>query len=67
MVAGERRTDLLARGVQPVRLGHREGDVTDLNLLSRLFQAHRPSLLLNCAAHTGVDQCDEHDGHELGE
>ena len=59
MLAHELTKSLLARGVQPVRLGHREGDITDLNLLSRLFQSHRPSLLLNCAAHTGVDLCED--------
>jgi dTDP-4-dehydrorhamnose reductase len=59
MLAHELNKLLLARGIQPVRVGHRDGDITDLNLLSRLFQEHRPSLLLNCAAHTGVDLCED--------
>lgn len=35
-----------------------ELDVTDAGSLARAFEAYRPTLVLNCAAHTKVDLCE---------
>src|SRR5690242_7380010 len=59
MLAHEFDRALRARGIHPVLVRRAECDITDRAQLSKLFQAHRPSILLNCAAHTGVDQCEE--------
>jgi dTDP-4-dehydrorhamnose reductase len=58
MLGHELRAALAARGVAPVITDRAECDITDPAQLTRLFQLHRPTLLLNCAAHTGVDQCE---------
>jgi dTDP-4-dehydrorhamnose reductase len=58
MLAHEFDKSLAARGAT-VHLARRaDCDVTDNAQLSRMFQQHRPTLLLNCAAHTGVDACE---------
>ncbi|HZK82798.1 MAG TPA: sugar nucleotide-binding protein, partial [Humisphaera sp.] len=36
-----------------------EYDITNESKLRQLFNAHRPTLLFNCAAHTKVDLCEE--------
>jgi dTDP-4-dehydrorhamnose reductase len=59
MLAQDLNKVLVARGVQPFLARHADCDITDRAQVSRLFQTHRPSLLLNCAAHTGVDQCED--------
>jgi dTDP-4-dehydrorhamnose reductase len=59
MLAKDLTRVLHARGVHPVVARHADCDITDKNAVSRLFQTHRPSLLLNCAAHTGVDLCED--------
>jgi dTDP-4-dehydrorhamnose reductase len=50
-----------------------ECDITDESSLRELFNAHRPTLLINCAAHTKVDLCEEQEdlanavnGHAVG-
>jgi dTDP-4-dehydrorhamnose reductase len=48
-----------ARGLNPVAVKRDECDITDADSVARLFEKHRPTLLLNCAAHTGVDLCEE--------
>ena len=48
-----------AKGLSPVAIGRDECDITDCDSVARLFEKHRPTLLLNCAAHTGVDLCED--------
>jgi dTDP-4-dehydrorhamnose reductase len=59
MLAHEFHAALAARGVNAHLVRRAECDITDNALLAALFKRHRPSLLLNCAAHTGVDLCEE--------
>jgi dTDP-4-dehydrorhamnose reductase len=59
MLARELQAVLAARGVRPVMARHADCDITDPTQVCRLFQTHRPTLLLNCAAHTGVDLCED--------
>jgi dTDP-4-dehydrorhamnose reductase len=48
-----------ARDLSAVVLTRADCDITNRSDVSRLFQSHRPTLLLNCAAHTGVDLCED--------
>ena len=64
---------LAARGRTFVSLDRAETDITRQTDVSRLFATHKPTLLINCAAHTKVDLCeDERDkadainGHAVG-
>ena len=50
---------LRARGHTPVALDRTACDVTDPGHLDRVFRAHLPAVLLNCAAYTKVDLCEE--------
>jgi len=50
---------LHARGKSAVALGRAALDITDEAAVREAFRAHRPTLLLNCAAHTKVDLCEE--------
>jgi dTDP-4-dehydrorhamnose reductase len=59
MLAHEFHRALRERGTQPVLARRADCDITDRAQVSKLFQTHRPTLLLNCAAHTGVDQCED--------
>lgn len=59
MLAHELAKVLRGRGIEPHLSTRAECDVADPSQLSRLFRAHRPTLLLNCAAHTGVDLCED--------
>ena len=49
---------LTARGVTPVLLDRAACDLADPNAVARLFD-RRPTLVLNSAAHTKVDQCEQ--------
>ncbi len=49
---------LRARGLQPTLLTHGQCDITQEDHLRKLFDL-RPTLLLNCAAFTKVDQCEQ--------
>ena len=50
---------LRARGHTPVALGRAACDLTNPGHLDQAFRAHRPAVLLNCAAYTKVDLCEE--------
>jgi dTDP-4-dehydrorhamnose reductase len=52
--------DLLKnRGRRPVALPRSELDVGDLRAIDRMFVEYTPTLVLNCAAHTKVDLCEQ--------
>src|SRR3954469_18899272 len=59
MLARELQGVLASRGVQPVLLRRADCDITNSADVARIFQMHGPTLLLNCAAHTGVDLCED--------
>ena len=50
---------LKQRGLSAVAVDRDECDITQADQVDRLFKAHRPTLLLNCAAHTGVDVAED--------
>jgi dTDP-4-dehydrorhamnose reductase len=52
--------DLLKeRGKRPVALTRQELDVADPRAIDRMFVEYQPTLVLNCAAHTKVDVCEQ--------
>lgn len=64
---------LAARGKTAVPLDRAALDVTSEAAVRAVFAKHRPTLLLNCAAHTKVDLCEEQqesadviNGHAVG-
>ena len=59
MLAHEFDRVLRARGIRPHLARRSECDISNRGQVSQLFQSHRPTLLLNCAAHTAVDQCED--------
>lgn len=50
---------LQARGKTAVALGRAALDISDETAVQEAFRTHRPTVLLNCAAHTKVDLCEE--------
>src|SRR5437016_13181519 len=50
---------LQARGKSPVAPLRRDLDITDEKGVRSLFNNLRPSLVINCAAYTKVDKCEE--------
>lgn len=59
MLAQDLNRVLRARGVTPVLARRAECDITNRDQLARYFDTHRPTLVFNCAAHTGVDLCED--------
>jgi dTDP-4-dehydrorhamnose reductase len=64
---------LEARGRSPIALDRARLDIADDASIARVFREHRPTLLLNAAAHTKVDLCEEEpdradaiNGHAVG-
>jgi dTDP-4-dehydrorhamnose reductase len=49
---------LHARNLKPILLPRAQCDLANEAHVKRIFD-HRPTLLLNCAAHTRVDQCEQ--------
>lgn len=49
---------LRTRGHQPILLTRAQCDIANDDDLRQIFE-HRPTLLLNCAAYTKVDQCEQ--------
>jgi dTDP-4-dehydrorhamnose reductase len=49
---------LKRRGHQPIVLTRAQCDISKDDDIKKIFD-HRPTLLLNCAAHTKVDQCEQ--------
>jgi dTDP-4-dehydrorhamnose reductase len=50
---------LQARNVRPISLSRSDLDIANDGQLSAAFEKHRPTLVLNCAAHTKVDLCEQ--------
>lgn len=59
MLAHELIMLLQSRGCAPVLTDREQCDISDRSQVSQLFKTHRPTLLLNCAAHTAVDKCED--------
>jgi len=64
---------LAARGLAAMTADKAECDITREADVRRLFDRHRPTLLINCAAHTKVDLCEDEiekadaiNGHAVG-
>src|SRR5689334_22719765 len=73
MLAQALRDLLDARNLPYAAPGHADADVTNPDTLKALFEKHKPTLVLNCAAHTKVDLCetekekaDAINGHAVG-
>ena len=72
---GHALADLLAlHGRKAVSLSRVEMDVADPSAIAGMFARYRPTLVLNCAAHTKVDLCEEEkekadaiNGHAVGQ
>jgi dTDP-4-dehydrorhamnose reductase len=47
------------RGVRCVATGSHECDITQPQSVERLFSTHHPTTLINCAAFTNVDGCEQ--------
>ncbi|MGD0140403.1 MAG: dTDP-4-dehydrorhamnose reductase [Tepidisphaeraceae bacterium] len=57
---GHALTDLLvSRGRRPVVVDLPQIDISDPSAVKKLFADRRPTLVLNCAAHTKVDLCEQ--------
>jgi dTDP-4-dehydrorhamnose reductase len=57
---GHALTDaLLARGINSIGLTREQLDIADPASAERAFAQHKPTLVLNCAAHTKVDLCEQ--------
>jgi dTDP-4-dehydrorhamnose reductase len=59
MLAQDFKRVLAERGIAPVMARHADCDITRPEQIARLFEAHRPTLVLNCAADTAVDLCEQ--------
>src|SRR6266567_9643301 len=59
MLAHALSDTLRSRGLTPIAVSRTECDISDPDSVARLFEKHHPTLLLNCAAHTGVDLCED--------
>lgn len=59
MLATELIKVLAARACTPVLTDRDECDITDPAQVAKLFEETRPTLLINCAAHTAVDRCED--------
>jgi dTDP-4-dehydrorhamnose reductase len=64
---------LKQRGIDAVAFDRASLDISDESALARVFREHRPTLLLNAAAHTKVDLCEDEpakadaiNGHAVG-
>ncbi|HEY1922359.1 MAG TPA: dTDP-4-dehydrorhamnose reductase [Tepidisphaeraceae bacterium] len=64
---------LITRGSRPISPTHQELDIADRSALKNAFADHKPTLVLNCAAFTKVDLCEQEkekadavNGHAVG-
>lgn len=59
MLAHALLRSLNRRGKTAIALSRAALDITDERALTEAFRTHRPTLVLNCAAHTKVDLCEQ--------
>lgn len=59
MLAAAIARQLSARGIAYVALDRQQCDITDAKSVAGMFAAHRPTLMINCAAHAKVDLCEQ--------
>jgi dTDP-4-dehydrorhamnose reductase len=64
---------LRQRSKSATAVSHRDLDITNTSAVEELFLNYRPTLLINCAAYTKVDKCEEEpdladavNGHAVG-
>jgi dTDP-4-dehydrorhamnose reductase len=64
---------LTERGHKSVALNHQQLDISDPSAIEKAFAENKPTLVLNCAAHTKVDLCEQEkekadaiNGHAVG-
>lgn len=57
--------ELRTRDEQVTGLGHPALDITDPDAVDRAFAAHRPDVVVNCAAYTAVDDAEHEEEHAL--
>ncbi len=50
---------LVSRGHRPVALNRQQLDIADPSAAKKAFVDYNPTLVLNCAAHTKVDLCEQ--------
>jgi dTDP-4-dehydrorhamnose reductase len=65
---------LITRGSRPISPTHQELDIADRSAVRNAFADHKPTLVLNCAAFTKVDLCEQEtekanaiNGHAVGD
>ena len=56
---------LAQAGEQPAGLARRELDITDGAAVRATLSRHRPDIVVNCAAWTGVDDAETHESEAL--
>ena len=61
MVGSEVASQLKKRGSDIIAVGRSELDISDRNAVTYLLELVRPDVVLNCAAYTKVDDCEEHE------
>ncbi|QOV40611.1 dTDP-4-dehydrorhamnose reductase [Streptomyces ferrugineus] len=57
--------ELRTRGEQVTGLDHKALDITDSESVARALAAHRPELVVNCAAYTAVDDAERDEERAL--
>ncbi|CCK25402.1 dTDP-4-dehydrorhamnose reductase [Streptomyces davaonensis JCM 4913] len=57
--------ELRGRGADVTGLGHTALDITEPASLERAFAAHRPEIVVNCAAYAAVDDAESHEAEAL--
>src|SRR5687768_15230420 len=58
MVGTDLHAELASRGEQAAALSHSDLDITDSRAVNACVAEHAPSIIVNCAAYTKVDQAE---------
>lgn len=58
MVGTDLHAELASRGEHVAALSHSDLDITDSRAVNACVEEHRPSIIVNCAAYTKVDQAE---------
>src|SRR3954447_24636491 len=59
MLAQALARSLRSRNIEPTIADRATLDITNADAVAATFAQHRPTLVLNCAAHTKVDLCED--------